>query len=450
MTSNVDLVIVGSGTAAQSVAFPCRSAGWSVAVIDSRPFGGTCELRGCEPKKLFANAAELVDWGRRMQGYGIASAPEIAWSDLLRFKDSFTNAVPASIEKSFTSEGMQTYHGRTRFVDSNALQVGDETIVGRHVLIAAGARHASLGIPGEEYLTTSTQFMDLPELPKRVAFVGGGYIAFEFTHVAARAGAVVHVIHRGQRPLQAFDADLVAQLVQATEELGVNIHLETAVTEIEKRGDTLIVHTRKGEQEETIEADLVVHAAGRVPEIDDLELEKAGVAREKMGVTVNDHLQSTSNPVVYAAGDCVASGNLPLTPVSSMQGSIVAHNLLHGNERTPNYIGIPSVVFTTPPLTRVGLTEEEAHEQGLHFTTTHEDTSKWYGSRRVRLPHSGFKVLVENETKRILGAHVFGLHADEVINIFALAMRSGLHASDLKDMIYTFPNSASDINSMFG
>ena len=133
-----------------------------------------------------------------------------------------------------------------------------------------------------------------------------------------------------------------------------------------------------------------------------------------------------------------------------MQGSIVAHNLLHGNEQTPNYTGIPSVVYATPPLTRVGLTEEEAHEQGLRFTTTHEDTSKWYGSRRVRLPHSGFKVLVENETKRILGAHIFGLHADEVINIFALAMRSGLHVSDLKNMIYTFPNSASDINSMFG
>jgi glutathione reductase (NADPH) len=450
MSTNVDLVIVGSGTAAQSAAFPCKSAGWSVAVIDSRPFGGTCELRGCEPKKLFANAAELVDWSRRMQGYGIASATSIDWSDLLRFKDSFTDPVPASIEKSFKEAGIQTFHGRAHFVDHNALQVGNDTIVGKHVLIAAGARHATLNIPGEEYLTTSTQFMDLPALPKRVVFVGGGYIAFEFTHVAARAGASVHIINRGQRPLQAFDPDLVAQLVQATEELGVDIHLETAVLGVEKRGDTLLVHTRKGEQEETIEADLVVHAAGRVPEIDDLDLEKAGVAREKAGVTVNDYLQSTTNPIVYSAGDCVASGGLPLTPVSSMQASIVAHNLLHGNERKPNYTGIPSVVFTTPPLTRVGLSEEAAHEQGLKFTTTHEDTSQWYGSRRVRLPHSGFKVLVENESNRVLGAHIFGLHADEVINLFALAIRSGLPANDLKEMVYTFPNSASDINSMFG
>ena len=450
MTTNVDLVIVGSGTAAQSAAYPCRSAGWSVAVIDSRPFGGTCELRGCEPKKLFANAAELVDWSRRMQGYGTTTAPSISWSDLLRFKKSFTDPVPASMEQGFTSAGIQTYHGRAHFVDRNALQVGNDTLVGKHVLIAAGARHAPLNIPGEEYLTTSTGFMDLPSLPRRVVFVGGGYIAFEFTHVAARAGASVQVLHRGPRPLQGFDPDLVSQLVQATEDLGVSIHLQTAVTAIEKRGDVLLVHTRKGDQASTVEADLVVHAAGRIPEIDDLDLPKAGIAREKGGVTVNDYLQSTTNPAVYAAGDCVASGNFPLTPVSTMQASVVTDNLLHGNQRTPNYAGVPSVVFTTPPLTRVGLTEEAAHAQNLNFKTLHQDTSNWYSSRRVRLAHSGFKVLVENDTDRILGAHVFGLHADEIINIFGLAIRTGLHASDLKEMVYTFPNSASDINSMLG
>jgi glutathione reductase (NADPH) len=193
----------------------------------------------------------------------------------------------------------------------------------------------------------------------------------------------------------------------------------------------------------------VVHAAGRVPEIDDLDLAAAGIARvEKDGMTVNDHLQSVSNPAVYAAGDAVASGGFPLTPVAGMQGGIVATNLLTGNTRTPTYAGIPSVVFTTPPLARVGLDEAEARAQGLHVTTRHEDTSGWYSSRRVALPHTGFKTLVEDGTERVLGAYLLGLHAEEVINIFALAIRAGLTTRVLKDMVYAYPTSASDVSYM--
>ena len=194
---------------------------------------------------------------------------------------------------------------------------------------------------------------------------------------------------------------------------------------------------------------LVVHAAGRVPEIDDLDLQAAGVAREPAGVSVNDYLQSVTNPAVYAAGDAVASGGFPLTPVARMQADIVARNLLEGNRHTPDYRGIPSVVFTTPPLARVGLLEEAARAQHLHFATRYEDTSSWYTSRRVALPHSGYKVLIEESTGRILGAHLFGQHAEEVINLFALAIRAGLSSLDLKQMIYAYPTSASDVIYMF-
>lgn len=378
MTTTVDMIVIGTGSAAQNVAYTCRASGWSVAVVDSRPFGGTCQLRGCDPKKVLVGVAELVDWSRRLQDKGI-SAPglSIKWPDMMRFKRTFTDPVPEQTEHSFAEAGITVRHGRARFVDRTAVRVGDDTLVGHHVVIATGARHASLGIPGEEYLTTSTQFLELDNLPPRVVFVGGGYIAFEFAHIAARAGAGVQILHRGARPLNKFDPDLVSQLVQATRDLGVEVQLNTAVTAIERRGDHVLVHAQTGVQEHTIEADLVIHAAGRVPEIDDLELEQAGIARQKDGVSVNAYLQSVTNPAVYAAGDSVASGGFPLTPVAGMQGDIVARNLLEGNQHTPNYTGIPSVVFTTPPLARVGLDEEAAHAQGSAL----QDTSR----RHLRL-----------------------------------------------------------------
>jgi glutathione reductase (NADPH) len=449
LTTTVDVIVLGTGSAAQNVAYTCRAAGWSVAVVDSRPFGGTCMLRGCDPKKVLVGVADLVDWNRRMQGKGV-SAPGLSlnWPDMIRFKRTFTDPVPERTEHSFAEAGIIMQHGRAHFIDRTAIQVGDDTLVGRHVVIATGARHASLGIPGEELLTTSTQFMELDNLPPRIVFVGGGYIAFEFAHIAARAGARIQILHRGARPLEKFDPDLVSQLVQATREMGVEVHVNTAVTAIERRSNHLLVHGWTGEQEHTVEADLVVHAAGRVPEIDDLDLDAAGVAREKHGVSVNGYLQSVSNPAIYAAGDSVASGGFPQTPVAGMQGDIVAHNLLEGNRHTPNYTGIPSVVFTTPPLARVGLIEEAARAQGLHFRTHREDTSSWYTSRRVALPHTGSKVLVEEGTDRLLGAHLLGIHAEEVINLFALAIRAGLRASDLKTMVYSYPTSASDVSYM--
>lgn len=449
MAVEVDLIVVGTGAAAQSVAFPCREAGWSVLVIDSRPFGGTCQLRGCDPKKVLVGVSEIVDWGRRMQGKGLDATPTLAWAQMAAFKRTFVEGVPESMARSFEHAGVLTMRGRAQFTGQTSLTVGDEEFAARHVVIAAGSRHAPLGIPGEEHLTTSSGFLDLEQLPRRVAFVGGGYVAFEFAHIAARAGAEVTVLHRGERPLEGFDPDLVADLVQLTRDLGVDVRLDTAVTSIDRHDDEMLVHAVCAGQSLEVGADLVVHAAGRVPEIDDLGLDAANIARGKRGgVAVDQHLRSVTNPSVYAAGDAAESGGLPLTPVAGMQGRTVAANLLDGNSRTPNYLGIPTVVFTTPPLARVGLDEHSARDQGLKFTVNHQDTTSWYSSRRVALQRSGFKTLIEDGTGRVLGAHLLGFHAEETINIFALAIRSNLTTNDLKDTVFAYPTSASDIAYM--
>jgi len=449
MTRKFDVVVIGTGEAASAVASRCWSAGWQVAVIDSRPFGGTCALRGCDPKKVLVGAAEAVDWVRRMKGKGIrVEELRIDWQELMRFKRLFTEPVPKKREEGFAKAGILACHGRARFVGPSSIQVNDEVLEGRYVVVAAGQKPVDLKIPGTEHLTTSEQFLELDELPKRILFIGGGYIAFEFAHVAVRAGAQVTIVHRGPLPLPRFDPDLVDQLVKSSRELGIDVQLGTEVIGVEKSSGQLAVRASASAQERTFEADMVVHAAGRVPEIDDMNLDAAGVAWDGQGVRVNEFLQSVSNPAVYAAGDAAASGGPRLTPAASYEGIIVAANLLKGNSQKPNFLGIPTVVFAIPPLAAVGLNETEARKQALKFQVKKEMTSNWYSSRRVAEKYSGYKVLVEEGTDRILGAHLLGIEAEDVINLFGVAMRSGMRATDLKHMLFAYPTRGSGVPYM--
>jgi glutathione reductase (NADPH) len=449
MIKRFDVIVIGTGSAASTVALRCREAGWQVAIVDSRPFGGTCALRGCDPKKVLVGAAELLDWGRRMQENGLKAAKlQIDWSELMRFKRSFTEPIPKRREDEFGNAGIAAFHGRARFAGPTTIEVGEDLLEGRQVVIAAGEAPANLNIPGTEYLTTSDQFLDLTELPRKILFIGGGYIAFEFAHLAALAGSQVTVLHRGQRPLAPFDPDLVDLLVERTRELGIDLHLGTEAIAIEKSSAEFIVRASHGGETVSFQADMVVHAAGRVPEIDDMKLDIAGIEWDKRGVRVNEFLQSVSNPAIYAAGDAAASGGPPLSPVASYEGRLVVANLLKGNHQTANYLGVPSIVFTIPPLAAVGLSERAAHEQNLKFRVKMEETSSWYSSRRIAEAYSGYKLLVEEGTDRILGAHILGSAAAEVINLFAVAIRSGITATELRHTLFAYPTSGSTVTRM--
>lgn len=447
MPPRFDLAVIGSGTAAQVAAHKVRAAGWEVVVIDHRPFGGTCALRGCDPKKMLIGGAEAIDHARRMRGKGASGGVAIDWPGLMAFKRSFTDPVPMHQEQRYREQGIETRTGRARFTGPHSLQVGDETLEAEHVLIAAGAEPVILHIPGEEQLVTSEGFLSLSALPQRVVLVGGGYIAAEFSHIAARAGAQVTILQRGPLLLNGFDADLVGWLMAAFETIGVDVRLQTTVEAIEMTDAGYRVRASSGGRAVSVDADLVVHAAGRAPALDPLDLDAAGIAHEHGCLMLNDYLQSTSNPAVYAAGDAAQAGP-PLTPVSSHDGKVVAANLLQGNHRKPDYRGVPSVVFTIPPLAKVGLTESGASEQGLKFSVKSQQASGWFTALQAAEPVYGFKMLVEEESDRILGAHLVGPHADEVINLFALAIRHGLTAVDLRRTMFAYPTGASDLSSM--
>ena len=450
MTKQFDLVVLGTGAGAAAVVTRCREAGWSVAVVDSRPYGGTCALRGCDPKKALVEIAGAVDAVRRLRGKGVAGEVQVRWSDLMRFKRSFTEPVPAARERALDEAEVATLHGVARFVGPTSLEVGGERIEAKHVHIATGAKPVDLPIPGKEHLTTSDAFLELDELPRRIVFLGSGFIAFEFAHVAASAGAQVVMLERLEQPLAGFDPDLVTILAERTRSMGVDLRVGTTVESIERGGQGALLVRAKADQGRgpvELEADMVVHSAGRVPKLDKLNLQAAGVQHDERGVLVNEYMQSVSNPAVYSAGD-VVQGGLALTPVASFEAHVAAANLLEGNHRKVEYPPIPSVVFTLPSLASVGMLEAEARSKGFELRVNHAITSSWYSSRRLGEEYSGYKILTEERTGKILGAHLLGPRAEEVINVFAMAMRCGMTSRELKKGIFAYPTLGSDIPYM--
>ncbi|MBK5204252.1 MAG: NAD(P)/FAD-dependent oxidoreductase [Polaromonas sp.] len=447
-TATYDLIVIGTGTAATVTSMGCRKAGWSVAIIDHLPFGGTCALRGCDPKKMLIAATEVIDGFERMGGIDtLKGEVQIDWAALQRHKRSFTDPVPDKREQAYAKQGIDSFHGRARFTGRDTMSVQGKTLKARHIVIAAGAEPVKLPIEGAEHLALSDDFLNLQVLPKRIVLVGGGYIGFEFAHIAARAGASVTVLNRGPQALTGFDPDLVTLLVERTRALGVDVRLRHEVKAVRKCSGGFEVDAHGPDGLVTIEADLAIHSGGRAPALEALDLDAAGIAHDKGRLTLDKSFRSSTNPAVYAAGDA-AGGPLPLTPVAALEAHAVVANLLENKGAAVDYTGIPSAVFTLPPLARVGLLEAEAKAQGLRFRVKHESVPGWFTARRVNEPCYGYKVLVEEGSERILGAHLIGPEASEVINLFGFAMRNGLTTAAIKHATFAYPSAASDIESM--
>lgn len=449
MTHEFDAVVVGSGSAGTAAALGLRARGRSVAVVDERPFGGTCVLRGCDPKKVLVAAARLVDDGQRYAALGIADVPALRWSALMRFKRTFTDPMPAKREQEYRDAGVVAMHGRATFADERTLRVGDDLVRAGHVVIAAGADPSHV-VRGDEALLTSEQFLELEEMPPSLLFVGGGYIAFELAHVAARAGARATILHRGSMPLEGFDPDVVTRLVDVTRKVGIDVRLETEVLSVSREREGIVVHARAGADERTFEAAAGVLAAGRAPALEHLALDVAGVARTKRGVAVNEYLQSTTNPRVYAAGDAADGGGLPLTPVAGYEGELVAQNVAEGNRARVEMAGLASIVYTMPPLGTTGLSESRARESGREIDVRRGDMTDWYSTRHVAGRSAYYKVVLERGSRRILGASVLGPHAEEQINVLSLAIRQGLRAQDVTATLFGYPTGSSDFEYLLG
>ncbi|WP_042492331.1 dihydrolipoyl dehydrogenase family protein [Aequorivita sublithincola] len=443
-----DVFVIGTGTAGKSVAYDCVANGMKVAIADNREFGGTCSQRGCDPKKVLVGFTEAIQLAENLKGKGIISVPKIDWAALQKFKSTFTDAVPAATERDLEEAGIEMYHQSPQFLDENTLSVEGKTVKAKKIVIATGQKPMELKIPGREHLMISDDFLDLEELPESIVFVGAGYIGMEFAHIAARCGVRVTVVEFGDRPLGPFESDIVTHLTKASEELGIKFIFNAEVSKVEKLQKNYRVSFKKNGKTESIDARMVFNTAGRVPSIDELDLEKGNVAFEKGGISVNEFLQNTTNKSVYACGDVSASGSLPLTPISSQEARVVSLNIRNGNHTKIDFPPVPSVVFTIPQIASIGLTEEEAKEKGYDYVVEYKSVPKWFNAKRINEKVYAYKTIVDTKRNIVLGAHIIAPEAGEMINLFVLAMCGKLTTDNIKAMIFAYPTWGNDIKGM--
>jgi glutathione reductase (NADPH) len=443
-----DVVIIGGGNAGIGVTGPVRRAGLSVAMIESHDLGGTCPNRGCTPKKVLVAAGHALHEIERAAIHHIAvGQPRLDWAGLIDREKDLIKDIPANLARAMAHREVDVIRGHAVFTGPNTIRVGDRHLEGGHVVIATGSKPRPLPIPGAEHMITSDEVLSERHLPGAVIFIGGGVIALEFGHVYARAGASVRILEALPQLLPALDSDAVALLRAESDRIGIRTQTGVVVHRIEPaHGRLRMVFTHEG-VEQAAEADRVVNAAGRVANVDTLDLAAAGVAESNGRIDIDRHLRSTSNAHVYVCGDAVPISP-QLSPIATYEGTIVGRNIVEGPHHSPDYSAMPTAVYAVPELAAVGLTEAAAARQGLAVTVHTNDMHDWLSAKTYAETVAWSKIIVDQATDRIVGAHFVGHGGQELVNIFGLAIKFGITAGQIKDYIYAYPTFSSDIKNM--
>lgn len=446
-----DVVILGGGNAGMGVTVATRAAGLSVAMIEPRELGGTCPNRGCTPKKVLVAAAHALHEIERARYHCIAVAePRLDWAALIDREKAMIKDIPARLEGAMKNRGVTLIRGQAKFAGPRTIAVDDgRRLEAKHIVIATGSKPRKLPIDGADHLITSDDVLSEPMLPGEIVFVGGGVIALEFSHVYARAGAKVTILEVLPRLLGELDIDAVGEIAKESKRIGIDIRTEVKIKRIASTGRRFRVTFEADGREHVVEADRVVNGAGRVADVDTLDLAAGQVSEERGRIKVDDYLRSQTNPAVHVCGDALWSSP-QLSPIATYEGGIVGRNIVEGPRHKPDYDAIPSCVYTVPALASVGLTQAKAAEQGRKVKVHTNDLTSWLSSRTYAESAAWARVVVEEGSDRILGAQIVGHAGEELIHIFALAMRHGITATDLRQTVYGFPTFSADIKSMVG
>ncbi len=448
MSKHYDLLAIGGGSGGLSAAERAAMYGRKAAVIEMGKMGGTCVNVGCVPKKVMWNAASIAHALRDAHGYGFdVLVNDFSWADLVAEREGYIQGINDWYHTYLQDSNIDEISGKARFVDAHTLEVNGEHYTADHIVISPGGVPLIPNVPGAEHGITSDGFFALKRQPKRVAIVGAGYIAVELAGLLRALGSEVDLLLRRQHFLASFDAMLRETLMEEMVNDGINILPNINIERVERESDGLLTLHCQGGHELT-GFDCLVWAIGRAPNTAELNLAAAGVTVDGNGYIPTDKFQNTNVPGIYAVGD--VTGRVQLTPVAIAAARRLGDRLFNGqSERHLDYENVPTVIFSHPPIGTVGLSEDEAREQ-------HGDAVKVYQTRFTPMYHAltphktrtAMKLVCVGAQEKVVGVHIIGHGADEMLQGFAVAVKMGATKKQFDDTVAIHPSSAEELVTM--
>ncbi len=448
MAFDYDFFVIGGGSGGVRAARIAATHGARVGIAEEYRFGGTCVIRGCVPKKLLVYASRFSEEFDDAAGFGwtLPDAASFSWPDLIAAKDKEITRLEGAYRGNLDRSGVEIFHERAEFVDAHTVQLktSGKTVTAEKILIATGGRAERLPVEGGEHTITSDEVFHLSEFPKRIVIAGGGYIAVEFAGIFAGLGSEVTLVIRRSKVLRGFDEELRDALMAAYKTHGIKIVDNVSFEKFEKTPTGLSAHLSDGS---VLEADEIMQAVGRSPNVTGLGLEAAGVKTDgKRGTILVDAEYRTSVPHIFSVGDVIEGPDL--TPVAIRQGHILADREFAKQKRLADFDTIPTAVFSTPEIGTVGLTQEEAHAKygTLHiYRSSFRPMKATLSGRDTRMV---MKLIVDAASERVVGCHIFGEAAAEIVQGIAIAMRMGATKADFDQTMALHPSAAEELVTM--
>jgi glutathione reductase (NADPH) len=445
MTYDYDLFIIGAGPAGLAAAKRAAQQDLKVAIAEQDHLGGCCVNRGCIPKKLMVYAADYASALKDATEYGWQQcSSQFQWQQFLNKRNHELQRLRKTHERSLQDPGVNIYRGHAQFVDDHTLIVNDQKRTAEKILIAVGGKAIKPEEPGFEYTVTSNELLNLEQLPERIAIIGGGYIGVEFASILQGLGCEVTIVNRENMILEGFDDDVRSAVQEGLAQRGVKILCNATTEEITKAAQGFCLQLT-GDRTHQLSADIVLCAIGRTPNLEALELEKAGVEFDQKAIAV-DQYGCTSQPHIYAVGDC--TNRKQLTPVAKAEGQIAIDRMLGKPTDDLDYDFVPSAVLSRPEAASVGLTEAQAREQyGDVVECDRKEFVPLQFSLMAEPQQALIKLVVNRETDRILGLHMVGVGAEEVVQCGLVAIQKGVTRQDLLQTIAIHPSTVEELFS---
>ena len=443
-TYDFDLFTIGAGSGGVRASRMAAGYGARVAVAEASRLGGTCVNLGCVPKKLMVYASAFSAAAEDARGFGwTVPQPTFDWATLIANKDREITRLNGIYRELLEGAGVRIMEGRARLRDRHTVDVDGEVVTADRIVISTGGHPFKSEIPGNELSITSDEIFHLDRQPERIVIAGGGYIAVEFAGILNGMGSEVTLVYRGPLFLRGFDDDVRSTLANELRKRGIDLRFETLIDRLERSGDGLVATTNHGD---AIKTDQVLSAMGRLPHTADLGLEEVGVDLSDRGAIVVDENLESSVPGIYALGDCI--DRIALTPVALAEGMALAETLFHDNPSVVDYTNVPSAVFSQPPIGTVGLTEADARDRGFDVIIYRSTFKPMIHTLSGREERTMMKLIVDRASDRVLGVHMVGPDAGEIVQGMAVALKAGATKAVFDATIGIHPTAAEEFVTM--